>query len=200
MLAALSFLYREWTEMTTLQGHEDAALAIRDAAEADMAAVQRIYAHHVRHGLASFEEEAPDVDEIVARRAAVLGRGLPYLVATIGGAVVGYSYAAPYRARSAYRFALENSVYVADGRAGRGIGRALLAALIARCEAGPWRQMVAVIGDSGNRASIALHESLGFRRVGVLQGVGFKHGRWVDSVLMQRALGAGDETLPEDCG
>ncbi|MGK9233736.1 GNAT family N-acetyltransferase [Inquilinus limosus] len=173
-----------------------APITVRDAAEADLPAVQAIYARHVLHGLASFEETPPDVAELAARRAAVLAQGLPYLAAEIDGRLVGYAYAGAYRPRPAYRHTVEDSVYVADGQAGRGIGRALLGALIERCEAGPWRQMVAVIGDSGNTASITLHERLGFQRVGLLQSVGFKFGRWVDSVLMQRALGPGDAVLP----
>jgi L-amino acid N-acyltransferase YncA len=164
------------------------ACAVRDSSEDDMAAVQAIYAHHVLHGAASFEEEPPALDEMLRRRADVLARGLPYLVAEVDGRVAGYSYASPYRARPAYRFSIENSVYVAPGRVRAGIGRALLAALIARCELGPWRQMIAVIGDSANAASIGLHAELGFRNVGTLHDVGFKFGRWVDSVLMQRAL------------
>jgi L-amino acid N-acyltransferase YncA len=171
------------------------AVIIRDSTEADLAAIQRIYAHHVLHGLASFEEEVPTVVELARRRADVLARGLPHLVAERDGAVVGYSYASPYRARAAYRFSIEDSVYVVEGLSGRGIGRALLTALIAKCEAGGWRQMVAIIGDSGNAGSIALHERLGFRMVGTFRAIGFKHGRWVDSVLMQRALGVGD-TVP----
>ncbi|MCW5733034.1 MAG: N-acetyltransferase [Enhydrobacter sp.] len=164
------------------------SVTVRTSAEADMPAIQAIYAHHVLHGLASFEEEPPTVDEIGARRATVVRLGLPYLVAELGGDVVGYSYASPYRPRPAYRFTVENSVYVRDGLAGCGIGKALLVELIARCEAGPWRQMLAVIGDRDNRASIGLHQSCGFRTIGVLEAVGHKHGRWVDSVLMQRRL------------
>ncbi|MBV9521712.1 MAG: N-acetyltransferase [Alphaproteobacteria bacterium] len=170
---------------------------IRDSRAADLSAIEGIYAHHVVHGLASFEEEPPTLAELRRRREAVLGRGLPYLVAEREGSVVGYSYASPYRARAAYRYTIENSVYVAAGLGRRGIGRALLSALLSRCEAGGWRQMVAIIGDSGNAASIELHRSLGFRRVGTLCGVGFKHGRWVDSVLMQKALGAGAAQPPE---
>ena len=161
---------------------------VRDSRAEDMAEVQMIYAHHVLHGAASFEEEPPALVEMQRRRAEVLGRGLPYLVAEIGGRVAGYSYASPYRARPAYRFTLENSVYVDRARPRAGIGRALLAALIGRCEAGDWRQMIAVIGDSANAASIGLHAELGFRHVGTLQAVGFKFGRWIDSVLMQRPL------------
>jgi L-amino acid N-acyltransferase YncA len=169
---------------------------IRDSTEADIAAVREIYAHHVMKGLASFEETPPDAKELASRREGVLALGLPYLIAEHEGRVVGYAYASPYRSRSAYRHSLEDSVYVRDGFAGRGFGRALLAALIGRCEAGPWRQMVAVIGDSANAASIELHRKLGFREVGTIEAVGFKFGRWVDSVLMQRALGPGDRTLP----
>jgi phosphinothricin acetyltransferase len=163
-------------------------VTVRDAAEADLPAIQAIYAHHVLHGLASFEEEPPAAEEIGARRASVLRLGLPYLAAELDGEVVGYSYAGPYRPRPAYRFTVENSVYVRDGLAGRGIGKALLAELIARCEAGRWQQMLAVIGNRENLASIALHRSCGFRMIGVLAAVGHKHGRWVDTVLMQRAL------------
>ena len=169
---------------------------VRDAGATDMAAVQAIYAHHVLHGLATFEEVPPSVDELIERRAAVVGAGLPYLVAEHAGAVVGYSYASAYRPRPAYRYAIEDSVYVADGLAGRGIGAALLAALIARCEAGAWRQMIAIIGDTGNAASIALHRRYGFALVGTLHAVGFKLGRWVDTVLMQRALGPGAAAPP----
>jgi phosphinothricin acetyltransferase len=171
---------------------------VRDSRDDDVERIAAIYAHHVRHGLASFEEEPPSADEIAGRRADVLGRGLPYLVAEVDHEVVGYSYAAPYRSRSAYRFAVENSVYVDHRLVRAGIGRALLAALIARCEAGEWRQMIAVIGDSANVASIALHQRLGFVPAGTLRSVGYKFGRWVDSVLMQRPLGAGDGLLPSE--
>ena len=165
---------------------------IRDAVEADLPAIQSIYAHYVLNSLATFEEEPPAVEEFGRRRAAVLDAGLPWLVAEVDGAVMGYAYAALYRPRSAYRFTIEDSVYVAEGSGGRGIGGALLGALIERCESGPWRQMVAVIGDSGNAASIALHDRIGFRPVGTLVSVGFKFGRCVDTVLMQRPLGGGD--------
>lgn len=170
--------------------------AVRPATEADVPAIQRIYAHHVLHGLASFEEVPPGMEEMLRRFRDVTGRGMPYLVAEVGGRVAGYCYAAPFRARAGYRFTLEDSVYVENGRAGQGIGRALLEALLVRCERGPWRQMVAVIGDSANTASIRLHHALGFQHAGALRAVGFKLGRWVDSVYMQRPLGAGDATLP----
>ena len=165
-------------------------MLVRDAREDDVAQIQAIYAYYVRHGTASFEEEAPDLAEMQRRRREVLARGLPYLVAELEGRVAGYSYATPYRTRSAYRFSIENSVYVDPAHPRAGIGRALLAELIARCERGDWRQMIAVIGDSAHAASIGLHASLGFRHVGTLEAVGFKFGRWLDSVLMQRALGS----------
>jgi L-amino acid N-acyltransferase YncA len=172
------------------------AILVRDATDTDMSAVTDIYAQHVLHGLASFEEVPPPLDEMKSRRAGVLKLGLPYLVAELDDRVVGYSYATFYRTRPAYRYTIEDSVYVADGMHGRGIGTALLAELIARCERGPWRQMLAVIGDSGNAGSIALHRRLGFTPVGHLRSVGFKLGRWVDSVFMQRSLGAGDSLKP----
>lgn len=170
--------------------------ALRPSAAADVPAIGAIYAHHVRFGLGSFEETPPALDEIARRRDAVLELGLPFLVAIGGGRVVGYAYAQPYRPRSAYRFTLEDSIYVAANAARRGIGRALLAKLLEQCEGQGFRQMVAVIGDSANLASIRLHESLGFARTGVLPAIGFKHGRWVDSMLMQRILGTGAATLP----
>jgi phosphinothricin acetyltransferase len=172
------------------------AVFVRDAREADMAAVHEIYAHHVLQGLASFEEMPPSTAEMIGRREAVLRLSLPYLVAEMDGRVVGYSYAASYRPRLAYRHTIEDSVYVRDGLGGHGVGRALLGQLIERCERGPWRQMLAVIGDSGNAASIGLHRALGFHPAGKLDAVGFKFGRWVDSVLMQRPLGPGSGALP----
>ena len=174
----------------------DSTVMIRDAAVSDMATVQTIYSYHVLHGLATFEETPPSTEELLSRRASVLAHGLPYLVAETDGQVVGYSYATSYRPRPAYRHTIEDSVYVADGLNGRGIGAELLHALVARCEKGPWRQMLAVIGNSGNRASIALHCSLGFRSVGTLHSVGFKLGQWTDTVIMQRALGVGDCEAP----
>ena len=149
------------------------------------------------HGLASFEEVPPGVDELRSRHDDVVRRGLPYLVADLGGIVAGYGYCAPYRARSAYRYALEDSVYVREDVTGRGVGGAVLDQLIQRSDTLGYRQLIAVIGDSAHRASISLHASRGFVRVGTLRSVGFKHGRWVDSVLMQRPLGRGDGTPPE---
>jgi L-amino acid N-acyltransferase YncA len=175
-------------------------ISIRDATEEDMTDVQRIYAHHVLRGLASFEEIPPTVHDLMTRRVSVIAEGLPYLVAERDGEVVGYSYAGTFRPRSGYRYTVEDSVYVAEGLRGNGIGGALLRALISRCESGPWRQMVACIGDSANAASVALHLRLGFRLVGSLDSVGWKLGRWVDVVFMQRSLGAGDETVPTGQG
>jgi L-amino acid N-acyltransferase YncA len=174
-----------------------ASFAVRDAAEADIPAITAIYAHHVRNGLGSFEEEPPSQEEIARRHRDVAARHLPYLVgASPEGLILGYAYAAPYRPRSAYRFSVEDSVYVAPEAGRQGVGRRLLAAVIDRCVEAGYRQMVAVIGDSGNAASIALHERLGFLHIGVLPAVGFKHGRWVDTVVMQRALGDGAAGLP----
>jgi L-amino acid N-acyltransferase YncA len=160
-------------------------LLIRDAAAADMAAVQAIYAGHVLHGTASFEEVPPDLAEMLKRREAVLAAGLPWLVAEDQGHVIGYAYAGRYRTRSAYRHTAEDSIYLDPAAAGRGAGRLLLEAVISRCAAAGCRELVAIIGDSGNTASIGLHRALGFRDVGVLRDVGFKFGRWLDSVIMQ---------------
>lgn len=173
------------------------AIVVRDAMEADMPAIQAIYARHVLYGLATFEEAPPTAEELLSRREGILNLRLPYLAAELAGRVVGYSYASAHRARPGYRNTVEDSVYVAEGMQGRGVGRALLGSLILRCETGPWRQMIAVIGDSGNAGSIALHERLGFRMAGTLEAVGFKLGRWVDTVLMQRALGPGGNALPD---
>ena len=175
----------------------DATVLVRPSSPADLPAIQAIYAHHVMHGFGSFEEVPPDVDEIAARRLALVERGLPHLVAEADGRILGYAFAGPYRPRPAYRYTIEDSVYVAPEAVRRGVGRALLAALLEICEAGPWRQMVAVIGDRGNTASVALHAALGFHEAGHLKAVGFKLGRWVDVVIMQRALGTGDDDDPD---
>jgi len=172
------------------------AVRIRPALAQDLADIQAIYAHHVLNGLASFEEEAPDLEEMRRRFEAVTGSGLPYFVAELDGRVAGYGYCALYRTRSAYRYSLEDSVYVRAGSERRGVGRAILAELIDRSERLGYRQLVAVIGDSGHAASIALHAKAGFLRVGTLRSIGYKFGRWVDSVLMQRPLGDGDSTRP----
>ena len=175
---------------------QDRQPLIRPALESDLETVHAIYSGYVLRGLGSFEETPPPVSELGSRRNLVRSLGLPYLVAEAQGRVVGYCYAAPYRPRPAYRHTVEDSVYVSEEACAQGIGAALLGELIARCEAGPWRQMVAVIGDSGNAASIALHRRLGFELKGTLRSVGFKLGRWVDTVLMQRALGPGDGIPP----
>jgi len=150
----------------------------------------------VLKGLASFEEEPPSQAELRRRYEEVTRGGLPYLAADLGGTLAGYGYCALYRTRSAYRYSLEDSVYVRPDAQGRGVGRALLAELIGRCEALGYRQLIAVIGDSANAASIGLHASQGFLRAGTLRSVGFKFGRWVDSVIMQRPLGSGDGNPP----
>ena len=165
-----------------------AELRVIDAQLAHLPAVQAIYADYVLTHPATFEEEPPDVAEMARRRAAVLVLGCPYLVALEGDTLLGYAYASSYRARSAYRHTIENSIYVARGRQRRGVGRALLGELVRRCEHGPWHTMIAVIGDSANTASIGLHAAAGFSHVGVLREVGFKFGKWHDSVLMQRQL------------
>jgi phosphinothricin acetyltransferase len=173
-------------------------MTIRASAPTDVRAIAAIYAHHVRNGLASFEIVPPDDAEVARRRDSILARGLPYLVAELDRKIVGYAYAAPYRERPAYRYTLEDSVYVEPSAARHGAGRALLDSLIAVCAALGYRQMIAVIGDSANAASIGLHEACGFARTGLLPSVGFKLGRWVDSVLMQRALGSGDTAAPDE--
>lgn len=165
-----------------------ATVEILDAEPHHVAAVQAIYSHYVLHDLCSFEEEVPTVDQMQARRADVLQRGLPYLVALKDGEVVGYAYATAYRARSAYRHTVEDSIYVAQGMHGHGIGKALLREVIRRCTDGGFTQMVACVGNSANAGSLRLHESLGFEQVGVLRDIGFKFGQWVDTVLLQRAL------------
>jgi len=174
----------------------DAAPIIRPSRDEDVVAIAAIYAHHVLRGLASFETEPPNEAEMARRRADVLGKGLPYLVAARDGAVLGYAYAGTYRPRAAYRDTVENSIYLCPDLTGQGIGRRLLPALIAACEARDLRQMIAVVGDSANLPSIRLHQACGFRLVGVLEAVGYKHGRWVDSVLLQRRLGRGDTAPP----
>ena len=163
---------------------------IRLAQDNDMPAIQAIYAYHVEHGRASFEERAPSLAELLERRAEVLRRGLPYLVAEVAGVVAGYAYASAYRPRRAYRYTVEDSVYLARAWQGRGLGQALLSGLLTRCEAGPWRQMLAVVAcpdDGSGAASLALHAKLGFREIGTVQAAGFKFGTWIDTVLMQRA-------------
>lgn len=173
-------------------------LLIRPSCDEDVAAITAIYGHHVLHGIASFEEVAPSPEEMARRRAELVTRGCPYVVAERDGKIVGYCYAGPYRARVGYRFSLEDSIYIDPAEVGRGIGRALLAEVIERSTELGYRQMVAVIGGSETLPSIRLHAALGFAHVGVLTAIGFKFGRWVDSVLMQRPLGPGETTLPEE--
>ena len=171
-------------------------MLVRTAAPQDLPSIQAIYAHHVLHGLASFEEVAPSVEEMQRRHADVTGQGFPYLAAEERGEILGYGYCSLYRTRTAYRYTLEDSIYVKEGSQGKGIGKAILTELITRCEALNCRQIIAVIGDSANAGSIKLHASLGFVRAGLLRSTGFKFGRWVDSVYMQLPLGAGDGTKP----
>ncbi|HML08165.1 MAG TPA: GNAT family N-acetyltransferase [Xanthobacteraceae bacterium] len=169
---------------------------IRPAGPGDVAAITRIYGEAVAHGTATFEIVPPDESEMARRQQALLTNGYPYLVAEQAGAVAGYAYAGPYHARPAYRWSVEDSIYVAPQFHRLGLGRLLMARLIAEAQARGFRQMIAVIGDSANAASIALHAAAGFRRIGTLQSVGFKHGRWLDAVLMQRPLGSADTTPP----
>ncbi|WP_456268726.1 N-acetyltransferase family protein [Kushneria sp. AK178] len=176
---------------------EKSGVSVRNVQDQDLAAIHAIYSHHVRHGLGSFEEVPPTLEEMTRRCADIVEAGLPWLVAVIDDTVVGYAYAGFFRPRSAFRFCLEDSVYVSVDAHGRGVGSALLNELLTRCEAGPWRQMTALIGDSGNLGSIALHQRFGFTHQGVIEACGFKFGRWVDTVIMQRALNEGDTTLPE---
>ena len=170
--------------------------SIRAGEPADIAAITRIYAHAVRHGTASFELEPPDEAEMTRRMRALLDGGYPYFVAELDGAVAGYAYAGAYRTRPAYRFSVENSVYVAPEAHRRGVGRALLVELIVEAERRGFRQMIAVIGDADQTPSIELHRALGFRMIGTIEAVGYKFDRWLASVLMQRPLGPGDTTKP----
>ena len=169
-------------------------VAIRSSRDDDVDEIAAIYRHHVLHGIASFEDVPPSEDEVSRRRREILALGLPYLVAVRSERVLGYCYASRYRARSAYWFTLEDSIYVDTAEVGRGIGRALLSTLVESCCELGYRQMVAVIGGSDQWPSIRLHETLGFTRTGLLPAVGFKFGSWIDCVLMQRALGSGATT------
>jgi L-amino acid N-acyltransferase YncA len=171
-------------------------ISIRPAAANDLVAITRIYADAVRHGTASFEIDPPDQDEMTQRFERLRAGGFPYLVAEVGGAVVGYAYAGPYRARPAYRFTVEDSIYLAASARRHGIGRMLLDRLIQDAQRCGFRQMIAVIGDSDQPASVALHAAAGFRMAGTFSAVGYKLDRWLDSVLMQRPLGDGATTAP----
>ncbi len=173
-------------------------ITLTNATNADMPAIQAIYSHHVLHGIATFEVEPPSVAEMEQRYHKVLANGLPYLVASYQGEVVGYCYFSPYRPRCAYRFTLENSVYIAADMQKQGVGFLLMSEAIARVEQQGYRQIIAVIGNSQNIGSLRLHAALGFATVGTLRSVGFKHGQWVDTVMMQKALGDGADSLPVD--
>jgi phosphinothricin acetyltransferase len=171
-------------------------MIVRPATEADAAACQAIYGHHVSHGLGTFEETPPSVEDIRGRMAAVQGRGLPYLVAEADGAVLGFAYAGPFRLRAAYRYTAEDSIYIHPDHRGQGVGKVLLQAVIEACEGLGLHELLAVIGDSANAGSIGVHRACGFEMVGVTRGLGFKHGRWVDVVWMQRALNGGAQVAP----
>ncbi|EPF0313097.1 GNAT family N-acetyltransferase [Enterobacter chuandaensis] len=184
--------------MSAVDVLSETELEVRDALPDDVHAIAAIYAWHVLHGRASFEEVPPTVDEMRKRMKNVTDGGLPWLVALYRGIVVGYCYATPYRPRQAYRYTLEESIYVDASTTGRGFGSTLLSALIARCEQGPWRQMIAVVGDGNNNSgSLRLHKKHGFDVVGQLRSVGYKKGDWRDTLIMQRSLNDGDWTLPE---
>ncbi|WP_374631695.1 N-acetyltransferase family protein [Ferrovibrio sp.] len=185
----------------TPPGNTAQAITLRAAQLSDLPQIQEIYAHHVATGLASFEESPPDLAEMTRRFETLMAAGYPYLVAEVNGPeadsrVEGYAYAGAYRARPAYRFSVENSIYVRADGTRRGLGKRLLEALIDECAKRGYRQMVAVIGDSANHASIGVHAACGFEMIGTLPSIGFKFGRWVDSVLMQRPIGPGDSTSP----
>ena len=171
---------------------------IRDVAADDIAAITAIYAVEVNEFVNTYEYEVPDAAEMLRRMQDIVARGFPYLVAIVDGRVAGYAYANTYRTRVAYQWTVENSVYVDAAFQGRGVGTTLLQALIEACTARGYRQMVAVIGEPDNAASIKLHERFGFHLVGVFRGLGRKHGRWLDTVQMQRALGDGTETAPSN--
>jgi phosphinothricin acetyltransferase len=172
------------------------SILVRPSSKSDLDAISAIYAHAVTHGTASFELEPPDKLEMVRRRAALMEGGYPYLVAEKDGAILGYAYAGAYRTRPAYRSTVEDSIYVAPSAQGQGVGRLLLAALIEECERRDFRLMVAVIGDEESTGSIGLHRRMGFEPVGILKGIGYKHGRWLSTVLMQRPLGRGMQEPP----
>lgn len=175
----------------------DDGLIIRAAAADDAEALAAIYGDAVLHGTGTFEEVPPGAAEMNTRRMAVMAKGLPYHVAELDGRVAAYAYASPFRPRTGYRYSVEDSVYVAPWAKGRGLGRVMLSRVIADCEQMGLRQMMAVIGGSENLASIALHQALGFELKGVMTGVGFKFGRWMDIVMMEKALNGGTATLPD---
>lgn len=191
--------------MTALSGTQadlnpepDLFTTIRQATVEDIPQIQQIYAHHVLSSTATFEEEPPTQEEMTQRLEAILAQGLPWLVAEQDERILGYCYAAPYRSRPAYRFTIEDSIYLADGESGKGLGQDLLTALLELCDQGPWRQIIAVIAGTQNQSSIALHRKLGFAHVGTQPGTGYKFSQWIDVVFMQRALGEGATTPPLD--
>lgn len=169
---------------------------IRPSRDEDMPAISAIYAHHVRHGTGTFELDPPSLADLGQRRAEVLSRGLPHLVVAAQGQVLGFAYCNWFRPRPAYRFAAEDSIYIAPNACGQGLGRALLAELVAAAQRAGMRKLIAVIGDSANAASIGLHRASGFSHVGVLKSSGWKFGQWLDTVLMEKSLGPGDTTSP----
>ncbi len=170
---------------------------IRPSTDHDVAAITRIYAHHVLHGTGTFETTPPTETDMATRRADVLSKGLPWLVLEDGGQVIGFAYGNWFKPRPAYRFSVEDSIYLAPEAAGKGLGRALLAELLAKLQAGGVRKVMAVIGDSANAGSVGVHTALGFERVGIVKSCGWKFDRWLDIVLMEKALGEGDSTRPE---
>ena len=172
-------------------------LLIRPSRDADVAAITAIYNHHVLHGTGTFEIDPPSASDMATRRADVLGKGLPYLVVEEEGQVLGFAYGNWFKPRPAYRFSAENSIYLAPGVAGRGLGRLLLDALCVQAEASGVRKLIAVIGDAANAGSIGVHRSAGFTHVGLIKSCGWKFDRWLDIVLMEKSLGAGDTTTPE---
>jgi phosphinothricin acetyltransferase len=172
--------------------------SIRPSRDADIPAIAAIYSHHVLNGTGTFETTPPTEDEMKSRRADVLAKGLPYLVMEDAGRVIGYAYCVPFRPRPAYRFCVEDSIYMHPEAAGKGLGKQLLAETVRQAEALGMRKLIAVIGDSGNAGSIGVHRALGFTHAGTIQSCGWKFGRWLDIVIMERAVGAGNTTAPQD--
>lgn len=170
---------------------------VRPATAHDISSIQQIYAWHVSHGIATFEEVVPDCDQMYERFLNITTQGYPYIVAEKDGEIVGYAYVSSFRPRIAYRYTVENAIYLRHDLGRMGVGSLLLNELIRLCEAGPWRQMIAVIGNSANTASIGVHRKAGFEMIGTLPSTGFKHGQWVDTVLMQLALSGGGQTPPD---
>ncbi len=181
-----------------MSSHLLGKMIIRDVTQTDMPTIHEIYSEQVLNGVSSWEEEPPTLDEMTQRKNAILDGGYPFLVCEVNGKVAGYSYASAYRPRPGYRYTVENSIYIHKDFHKMGIGRRLLDALIERCEAKGFRQMVAVIGDSNNHPSIDFHKRMGFIHAGTIKSIGFKFGRWMDSVIMQRPIGDEDKTLPSD--